>query len=133
MDNRLLNINGETQEQLALALQIAFTQTSSKWMAMSSTVTQEYGLILSWWYDKSKTDMIPFISPLTFELATPIVWAWLQSVKTEDFKLGAWEEDIDQDGFNGPGWRVYVGEWGHVGNVTSAICAIKPVFLWYGK
>jgi hypothetical protein len=43
-----------------------------------------------------------------------------------------WDRDADHDGDNGPGWRVYTGNWGQVLD-SDTLLAIKPIYLWYGK
>jgi hypothetical protein len=65
----------------------------------------------------------------------PLVDNWLHGefakevLKTAD----GWDANMDHDGSNSVGWRVYVDDWGHVANNHYAICAIKPAYMWHGK
>lgn len=134
MDNRLFSVNGKGKEMLRKALELAFMQEGNKTTAEAWIETKEHGLILSWFYEESNHNKFnKFLTPLSSDLATEIVWEWLSKAKIEDFKMNKWEENLDHDGENIIGWHVYVGDWGHIHNITSAICAIKPVYLWLGK
>ena len=62
-----------------------------------------------------------------------MVQAWLASDEAKQTVKEGWDRDLDHDGSNGPGWRVYCEDWGHVATYSAAICAVKPVWLWYGK
>jgi hypothetical protein len=45
-----------------------------------------------------------------------------------------WDGWCDHDGSNGDGWRIYTGEWGHVGeHGYRAPFAVRPIVAWYGK
>lgn len=129
MDNRLLNINGKSRELLALALNVAFEQFDCSFAR--AWIETSAGLVILWSDQDDKSYRFP--APLTHEQVVPIVWQWFQSKKPEDFTLVKWEENLDHDGDNKIGWRVYVEDWGHVTGISCAICAIKPVYLWYGK
>ena len=59
--------------------------------------------------------------------------SWLKGEFAKTVILDDWDADMNHDGSNSRGWRVYVGDWGHVGDEMYAICAVKPVFLWHGK
>lgn len=127
-DNRLFNVNGRGSEMLLAALKLAFAQESRNDKPCVAYRVNEKGITLLWHAASGST---PLPAPMSAEQVMPIVTAWLDS--EPKVTLEQWEEDIDHDGHNGAGWRVYVENWGHVGNEPYALCAVKPVFLWYGK
>jgi hypothetical protein len=89
------------------------------------------GLVLFWWSEnKEGVNVLP---DMTAEQVFPLVEAWLQSDEASTVELKSWDTDSEHDGSNGPGWRVYCEDWGHVGNESCSICAITPAFMWYGK
>lgn len=57
-----------------------------------------------------------------------IVWDWLQAVPQKQYG-----EFIEHDGSMGKGFRMWNENWGHVGGSWAGICAIRPIFAWYGK
>lgn len=132
MDNRLFNVNGAGQEMLLAALQLVFAQSGSMRGCESWSVDPDRGLILLWWKGHNESAHA-FPSRLTALQCLPFVAAWLDSDDAKKIKLGKWEGDIDHDGDNSYGWRVYCEDWGHVGGFSSAICAVKPCVLWHGK
>ena len=138
MDNIQFNVNGSSPEMLLKTLELAFQQRG--WRDKSTTCkawkVSEKGFVLSWCTpDKQGSDWVPF--PGNTELSAaevyPTVLNWLRNVDMTSIELDGWDIDIDHDGHNSIGWRVYAEDWGHVGNDWAAICAIKPVYLWYGK
>lgn len=132
MDNRVFNVNGCKREWLLDALKLAFAQKGDKTLAKGYFVTKTHGMVLTWWdIDGGKKGYSKFPSPLTAEAVYPLVVAWLDSKPEVEMK--DWDADYDHDGDNEPGWRVFVEDWGHVDNEHSAICAIKPAMMWYGK
>ena len=132
MDNRLFNVNGKGLQLLQQVLELAFKQEdwSNGRTCRSWQFDKEKGLILNW-TEVEGANILP--TPLDASGVAPIVWRWLNDKKREKHSLGDWEGDIDHDGSNGEGWRVYVEDWGHVGEHRYAICAIKFCYMWYGK
>ena len=128
MDNRIFNVNGSGDSMLLKTLQLVFEQCDSTCKAW--TFSKNHGLILLWYKEQ---DVNTFPTPLNAEQCLPFVVAWLNDDEAKTVKLTGWDEHADHDGSNGVGWRVYCEDWGHVDNISSAICAIKPVVLWYGK
>lgn len=63
----------------------------------------------------------------------PIVKSWLATEEAKSVPLADWEKDIDHDGDNIEGWRLYVEDWGHVDGQWGALCAVKRVMLWLGE
>ena len=138
MNNRLLNINGESKELLKLALNVAFNQdltTKNDIVPVQSWIeSHEHGLILLWTQSSELAELATsFMSPMTFDTMCNMVWDWYTQNDPDKFKLEHWEHDADHDGFNKKGWRVYVNDWGNVGNYSCVTCAIKPIYLWLGK
>lgn len=130
MDNRIFNVNGRGDEMLLDTLKLVFVQKGDRTTCKAWITTEEHGLILLW-YKGEGFNSLP--SPLNAEQCLPFVSEWLKSEDAKKTKLGQWDEDFKHDGHNGAGWRVYCEDWGYVANHHAAICAIKPVFLWYGK
>lgn len=132
MDNRLLNINGSGQPLLVLALNLALQQSGYANSGFRSFKYEpEFGLVL----DCTQTEIgfTPFLSALDAASVAPMVMDWLKSDQALTTPHGAWEGDLDHDGDNSLGWRVYVEDWGRVGPHYHPICAVKPVYLWHGK
>jgi hypothetical protein len=128
-DNRLFNVNGRGEDQLLAALKLAFSQEGSSCKAWSQT--RECGLILHWWDSDGGLNKLP--GEMTPEDCLPIVLKWLGSDFASTVEPSEWCGDADHDGSNSIGWQVYVGDWGHVGASRTAICAVKPAYLWHGK
>lgn len=145
MDNRIFNVNGKGDEMLLRAIKLVFEQSGANTTAKAWSVTKKRGLILHWWYDKSETvqgnelfktetyTKHPFPANMTAEQCLPFISAWLQSDEAKKTETVDDDANADHDGHNGPGWRVFCEGWGHVNSCSDAICAIKPVYLWYGK
>lgn len=133
-DNRVFNVNGESKEDLALALKLAFSQRSSVGTARAWKVVPSHGLVF-YWYASTGTHPLPV--PLDAEGAAEIAWQWLHSAEGEstptDAALGSWFKNLDHDGSNIMGWRAYSEDWGHVNRDSYAIVAIHRSYLWLGK
>jgi hypothetical protein len=133
MDNRVFDVNGEGLDMLIIALKLAFMQLQAgdRTTAQAWSMDPKYGLILHWYPDAQSTR---FLIPASPEEAANMVFKWLLQDDLPVFPdKDDWDGDCDHDGHNEEGWRVYCGAWGHVGGNRSAICAIKPTMLWYGK
>ena len=128
-DNRIFNVNGEGKEMLRMTLRLVFLQEGENTTAVSF-VKSKKGLILLWYKDKRATELV---TPHDADMATEIAWAYLKDNPEEVEHTLFWDQNQDHDGSNGLGWRVYCEDWGHVDGMSSAICAIKPAFMWYGK
>ena len=57
-----------------------------------------------------------------------LVWDWLEDVPKEQHG-----EYLDHDGSMGRGFRMWNESWTHVGGSPYGICAVRPIFAWYGK
>jgi len=135
-DNRLFSVNGRGKEMLAATLAIAAQQHGDRPDTFEGWIDDpKKGLILVWHAEPGKANK--FISRLTASQVAEQVWPWLESikhVKPYTLELLQWEGNMDHDGSNSIGWRVYCEDWGHVGPASSyAIVAVKPVYLWHGK
>ena len=131
MDNRIFNVNGKGDKALLATLQLVFQQCGDKTTCKGWRFSKEHGLILLWWADGK--DVVKLPSGLTAEQCLPMVVSWLGDAEAKTVVKTSWDASCDHDGGNGEGWRVYCADWGHVAGESSAICAVKPVVLWYGK
>jgi hypothetical protein len=129
MDNRVFNINGEGDEMLKRVIKLAFEQSGFD-ECVAWWESNKYGLVLLW---HTSENSFPMPSPLDAEQSAIMASAWLNGKFARNVELDDWDADMDHDGDNGMGWRVYCEDWGHVGHDSRAIVAIKPAFMWYGK
>lgn len=132
MDNRIFNVNGAGSEMLLETLELAFKQEGKNTKCKAWAINKNHGLILLW-YKSDRPSECAFPSALNAAGCLPFVMAWLQSDEAKTINLTGWDADADHDGSNSSGWRVYCGDWGHVGEYSNAICAITPAMMWHGK
>ncbi len=130
-DNKVLNVNGEGDEGLLLALELAFLQHGKRTTCSGWSQSKEHGFILHW--HRNGTGVIPFSHDLSLTETFAIVKGWLNGEFAKTLELDGWDRDNDHDGHNGTGWRVYSEDWGKVGGKPYSICAIKRIFVWVGK
>lgn len=133
MDNRIFNVNGEGDDMLLRTLELVFEQESDNCTCKGWISSPTHGLILLWHAEEYQKGVHMLPAPMKVKDILPIVVTWLKSDEAKKIKLKDWDRDADHDGSNGPGWRVYCEDWGHVDNNFYAICAITPAFMWYGK
>lgn len=132
MDNRIFNVNGETDEQLLMALKLVFSQSNHK--AQGWFYSKKHGLILYWHcHDAGDRLVNRFPAPMTAEGIFPFIKEWLVSEHASEVECVGDDANVDHDGHNTKGWRVYCEKWGHVNGCPFAFCAIKPVYCWHGK
>jgi hypothetical protein len=145
-DNRLFCINGSSKKrfEMAIRLLIASDYDREDHKARGWYFRKDKGFILTWHYDEKKhnkfTDRLGKLKEPTTDELIELIWEWLKSdeAKTVTF-TGAWERNVDHDGNNALGWKVYTEDWGHIGEENGyssdcyAFAAIKPSYLWYGK
>lgn len=131
--NRIFNVNGRMdrggKELLLATLKLAFLRVGQETKATGYRLSKTHGFIL-YQYD-GKAGVVPFACPLNADQVYEQVLAWLET--DPDVVLTGWDRDADHDGHNGPGWRVYCEDGGHVDGAYAAFLAIKPAFMWYGK
>lgn len=130
MDNRIFNVNGEGRDMLASTLKLAFLQEGANTLAKAWRFIPDKGLVLLW---SNREGATPFPVPMGAEEVATMAMRWLETEDAKEMACVDWDRDEDHDGCNERGWRVYCENWGHVGDEHYAICAIRPVFLWYGK
>ena len=111
----------------------SFAQEGQHTTAKGWRFDPEQGLILVWSLQKEDTPFAADIGEstpkdLSAEAVAPQVYKWLDSAQAKGMKFNGLDEDSDHDGDNGPGWRVSASTGSSYG-----ICAIRPVYLWYGK
>ena len=129
MDNRVFNVNGIGSDMLLQAVKLAFAQ-SGNITCKAWSESKEKGLILHW-YESEKTNKLP--APMPAEDCVSFIKNWLNTDFSKQVELSEWCGDMDHDGDNSLGWQIYCEGWGHVGNYASAICAVKPAYMWHGK
>lgn len=129
-DNRVFNVNGQGRDRLTETIGLAFNLSGVDQTCTGYAQTNEHGLILLAWPEK---DCVCLPTEFDAILTSDICWSWLNSEKSKDIVLNGWDIDSDHDGHNTEGWRVYLEDWGHVGEYRSAICAVRPAFMWHGK
>ena len=131
-DNKQFNVNGDSEEMLGRALALAFEQSGiGTTKARAWKLDEEHGLIL---VRTLITKGTPFPCPMDAKAVLPTVMSFLQEQnENPTVECKDWDANADHDGSNSLGWRVYCGDWGHVGESRYAICAVKPAYLWHGK
>ena len=129
MDDRVLSVNGQGQEMLEKALELALLQSgSSGFKAWCQDPSK--GLVLHW---AAGDGNFPFLSgsrPVN-QIAEEIL-DWLKG----DFAKSILEQDELHNDPNvdiEAAWHLYCEEWGHVGEHTYAVCAIRPVYVAVGQ
>lgn len=146
MDNRTIDVTSEGDDALALALRLIWDNAPGKKATHYKVVrlaerTSYFGspvsshstklekddtgtqtLILLWSQEK---DAQPLPWPMDFDGSLAFVKGWLAHVEPE--------EEPDHDGHNGPGWRVFTEQWGHVAGHHYAIVGVQHAWAMYGK
>ena len=132
MDNRIFNVNGVCADTLRDALRLAFIQADVK-KAEGWSVSKKHGLLLHRWI-VSTEGVTKLPTPLDADQCFIFVHSWLTTDAAKETEALDWDApDYDTDGSEADGWRVYVEDWGNVGDFSDIICAIKPAAMWYGK
>lgn len=135
-NNRIFDINGpmEDRESFDAVIALAFRLSCHhklKIDASSFLFDGQSGLVFSW--SESDKALVKLPCPIGPKSVAEIAWNWLDTMEAKGMHLGHWECDAEHDGNNSPGWRVFLEDWGHVGAVRSAICCVRPCFVWHGK
>ncbi len=79
-------------------------------------------------------DKIKIRVGIPFDLLLYSLWYWLKNFKDWDkLQLSDWDVNLDHDGSNSKGFRIYTEDWGRVNDETYSLGAIKPVYTWYRK
>lgn len=132
-DNRVFDVNGVDDKHLKKAIDLAFMIDSERAIAKYYLVTEDKGLIFfAYKSDSLVANILPV--PLDAEGVYEFTKEWLKSNAAQNIKLdGFFDTANDCDVSEDWGWRVYLEQWGHVGNHWGVICAISPSWIWYGK
>lgn len=142
MDNFKIDITAEGKTSLHKAIEIVFAHNAPGGKVESYQVVQlqscpytgipeslngKTALVLRWTKaDQMKPDgPVNLLTKLDVAGAVDLASRWLAE---QDYG-----RQPDHDGDNGKGWRVFTGNWGHVGNDHYAVCAILPEWAMYGK
>lgn len=129
--NRIFNVNGpldkDGHELLKAALELSIAQSGCK-KVEGYRLDPKLGLVL-YWADHPDATKFPF----TLSGASLLSFVLDYFNSRPLCEATGWDKNADHDGDNGPGWRVYCEDWGHIGGHWQAFLAIKPAFMWYGK
>lgn len=141
-DNRQFCINGRTKKRFEMAIRLLLTSEYDKeHIAQGWYFKKDKGFILVWHCGEKKhnkfTNNLGHVKTPTTDELIEILWEWLQTEEAKSVVFGDWEGDVDHDGDNELGWKVYTEDWGKIKDGHSsdgyAFAAIKPSYLWYGK
>jgi hypothetical protein len=127
-DNKIFNVNGHGLDMLTRTLKLVNDDDDS---FRGLILDANHGLIWLWTNPHISRAIIYDIA-LSARQAAEITMQWLESNEPKPEMTG-WDANADHDGDNKLGWRVYVEDWGDVGSINCAICAVRPAYLWYGK
>lgn len=133
MDNRVFNVNGKGDELLLATLKLVASQVGSNTKFKGWYFNPKKGLVLTWYNDFKRCNVFLSDDGLIAEHVLPMVSTWLKSKEAKSMKLTGWDADLDHDGSNSMGWRVYCEDWGHIEDDHYTICAVTPANMWYGK
>lgn len=140
MDNFRIDITAEGRPSLVKAIEIAFahnapggkvesyeltTLESDVYTGIPESLDGARALVFRWSKEDGRKNSVPL--PFKLDAAGAADWAerWLGEA---DFG-----RQPDHDGHNKKGWRVFTGNWGHVGSDHYAVCAVIPSWAMYGK
>jgi hypothetical protein len=123
MDNRQFDITAQSDEELLLALKIAFKTNFGDRTAVGYEVVDN--TLIFYWSDVPT--MSKALYPIKVEYAFGMVQGWLETVKPSENR-----PDIDGDAESNA-FRVYCDFWGHVNGKWQAFVGIQPKWAWYGK
>lgn len=142
MDNVIFDVNGpyasinSKDDLLMNALQLIFNTSGHK-KCYGWYFSDKHGLVMDWHAGEGSTRNGCKVSSSSFGLSVKSMYVlaleWLQSEESKAVRLEGWAADVDNDGHNSMGWRVYTEDWGHVDDDHYAICAVTPCYLWHGK
>lgn len=126
MNNRIIDIRSHGKDDFELAFKLLFGECK---IATHYFKDPDYGLIFFWHKDKFKNqENTELPCKMDAKQAANMAWTWLIQQEEDSYK-----EFLDLDGCLGRGFRVFNETWTHVGESPYAICAIQPIWAWYGK
>lgn len=129
-DNQHFSVSGETEAGLRATLALAgkmFQTHVSGYRAEpdSGRLVLYFSTVLADTHSRKDVQRLP--APVTLEGMTTLIWEWLATVPDSQRA-----EYSDHDGSNGRGWRVFVENWGRVGDEYDTI-AVEARWNWFGK
>lgn len=135
MDNKTFNVRGRSLEELTLAIKLCLMIDSygKEDRIKGWYFDPKHGLIALWSIDSNNKNHKELPMAMGAEMFAPIAYAWIHSSEAKKIKLSGWDEDTDHDGSNDLGWRLYLEDWGHIGNERYGLFALIPSYCWYGK
>lgn len=149
-DNLVFNVNGQSKEDFISAVKLVLSIRGGNSKTVAFRYVKGRGLVFFWSVPKEK-DTIELMREMNPEKAAEYAWAWLHNSPDAKAEIEAlsgidedddseesianshWDRDLDHDGHNTVGWRVFVEDWGDVAGQWSASLCVKPVFVWHGK
>lgn len=129
-DNRIFNVNGKSEQELAAALSLVLLLHDCDEGFSGFSFDSGKGLLL--WRSEGK-NVTKFIVPVNGFTAAKLAFNWLKSKEAMSIPFIEWDANVDHDGHNELGWRAYLEDWGKVGDNHGVLIAIKPSYLWLGK
>jgi hypothetical protein len=124
MDNRQIDVRGDCDTGLRLAVELAMLGAPGQ-RVTHFVDDPANGLVLLW---SAEAKASPLPVPLNATECVSLVRAWLTAQPAKR-RI----DEMDHDGENREGWRLYTEEWGHVGPYHYAVFAVQPCWAWYGK
>ena len=112
MNNRVFSVNGSGSDKLLATIKLAFNQDFTPFMQRVEPIckgwafNKEKGLILLSYFGRE--DNVNVLPDMTADQVFPLVEAWLKSDEAKSVEKTGWDRDLDHDGHNTGGWRVYV-------------------------
>jgi hypothetical protein len=135
MDNKVFNVNGRSEQQFTETLKLAMLDEYGKEATAKGWIfDKKKGFLIVQYGNESEMNRFP--SPLGSKELAPMIWGWLKSDEALSVSKSKdrWDGSVgDSDVEEEPGFRIYVEDWGHVGDRHGIVAAVKPIVCWYGK
>jgi hypothetical protein len=117
-----IDMTAEGDVLLAKMIDLVFTHNNQ---TVTSYVIRDNKMIFLWGDYEDIADRVVFPFTISAEFAGHLAVNWL---KVADYGV-----EPDHDGLNHKGWCLFNENWGHVIDIHSAIIAVKPAWITYGK
>lgn len=150
MDNRSINVCSVGQEDLTLALKIAWknvpgrtishykvinlTQKTSYYGEPTTRHIEEYveddkGIhtLILYWSNPNKKDVKELPYPLNLDQTITFVEGWLNQVTYPKCEEDGGDISTEK------GWKLFTDDWGHVQGDWATFVGIQPKYALYGK
>ncbi len=128
MDNFKIDITARGKDSLEAAMKLAFGRGRLEYPSTADgyLIDPEKGLIFFW---ASSLDKGSPVNLLPFKLdavgAADFAHRWLAEAE--------YGPEMDHDGHNTKGFRIYNNAWSRVEGYSGSIVAVKPEWAWHGK